>query len=139
VSTALRTSAAGLAGSRCAGCRTGACASRRSRSGRASGFRCGSRFRSKWAFCRGDFPYHFLPEISAEKGQIGSCLRLINLKCRKTLHLADTLDLWKGILENPPPGTTESKEVSSFSLKNRNGPFVVHVCAKCAQSRRARG
>src|SRR5580704_15315612 len=30
----------------------------------------------------------------------------------------------------PPPGTTESKEVSSFSLKNRNGPFVVPVCAK---------
>ena len=52
------------------------------------------------------FHYRFLPEISAEKGQIGSCLRLINLKCRKTLHLADTLDLWKGILENPPPGTS---------------------------------
>ncbi len=51
------------------------------------------------------FHYRFRPKISAEEGQIGSYLRLINLKCRKTLHVADRLDLWKGILENPPPGT----------------------------------
>jgi hypothetical protein len=52
-----------------------------------------------------DFPYRFLPEISAEDGQIGRNRGAKRLKLRKTLHLADTIGGGKRIQETPPPGT----------------------------------
>jgi hypothetical protein len=53
----------------------------------------------------GNFPYHFLPELLAGRGQIELNLTAIDLKLRKTLHLADTIRGGKRIQENPPPGT----------------------------------
>jgi hypothetical protein len=44
-----------------------------------------------------DFPYRFLPEMSAEDGQIGRSSTTIKLKYRKTLHLADAEGCGKGI------------------------------------------
>jgi hypothetical protein len=54
----------------------------------------------------GDFPYRFLPEISAEEGQIGLNRALEKVKLRKTLHVAGSIGGGKRIQENPPPGTT---------------------------------
>ena len=51
------------------------------------------------------FHYRFLPEMSAEDGQIGRSGGTKRLKLRKTLQLTDTIGGGKRIQENPPPGT----------------------------------
>ncbi len=72
----------------------------------------------------GNFPYRFLPEMSAEERQNRRSRGTKRLKLRKTLHLADTIGGGKRIQENPPPGAIDSKEVIFIPWKRRNAPLL---------------
>lgn len=63
---------------------------------------------------RRKFPYRFLPELLAGRGQIGLNGTSERLKLRKTLHLADSIRCGNRFRENPPPGTRINFSILSF-------------------------